>query len=751
MNFIHFQIILLCWLFTYMAYATSENVIDEGQQAFNQGNFEQAIAQWQTAIPQLMPAQQVKVFNQLATAYRNLGQYNQAFKILQQAEKVAQGHKYFADYAMILCKLSELYIATQQFEPANLAIAKALKVARKSGQSLVLAHVLNHQGNWLVTQANYLQALAVYEESARLAKPSGDEVLASKTLLNQLQVILLQKDYVTLLAKLPPAEQQLQHLPDNYDKAFNFIILGRLAQRSLASVHRSQFMLIAYRAFEQAKQAAVRLPNSRLSAYAYGYLGELYQDDQRYEEALYFTQQAVFFAQQANMEDNLYRWYWQQGRLLKIQGQEIAAIRSYQQAIIHLRTMRHTANQASSVPLPLETIYVELTDLLLEQAHHADSVERQKSWLIQARDTIEQLKARELQNYFQDDCVTSLQAKMTSLEGVDKHAAVLYPITLPKRTELLLSLPTGDIQQFTIAVDEEVLRQTVYEFREQLTNRTHYQFVPPAQQLYQWLIMPLLATLRVQQVDTLIVVPNNFLRTIPLAALYDGEQFLIEQFALAITPGITLTEPKPIKTQQVQVLLGGLTEGVQDFDPLPHVNEELRQLQGLFAANQYNLLKNQDFSLAKLQEVFQSTPYSIIHIASHGQFDKDPNKTFLLTYDGKLTINQLERLMRLSEFREEPVELLTLSACQTAVGDEQAALGLAGVALKAGARSAIATLWFINDMAASTLVTEFYRQLQQFSISKAKALQNAQKMMLHHPQLQHPAFWSAFLLIGNWL
>jgi len=118
--------------------------------------------------------------------------------------------------------------------------------------------------------------------------------------------------------------------------------------------------------------------------------------------------------------------------------------------------------------------------------------------------------------------------------------------------------------------------------------------------------------------------------------------------------------------------------------------------------------------------------------------------------DDKLTINRLEKLMRLSEFRKEPVELLTLSACQTAVGDERAALGLAGIAIKAGARSALATLWFIDDTATSVLVSEFYRQLQ-IPLSKARALQNAQKMVLSQRRFRHPAYWSAFLLIGNWL
>jgi CHAT domain-containing protein len=111
----------------------------------------------------------------------------------------------------------------------------------------------------------------------------------------------------------------------------------------------------------------------------------------------------------------------------------------------------------------------------------------------------------------------------------------------------------------------------------------------------------------------------------------------------------------------------------------------------------------------------------------------------------------LERVMKLSRFRDEPVELLTLSACRTAAGDERAALGLAGIAVKAGARSALATLWYINDQASSEMVAEFYRRLAEPDMSKARALQEAQRTLMRDPRYRHPGFWSPFLLIGNWL
>ncbi|MGC4098483.1 MAG: CHAT domain-containing protein [Nitrospira sp.] len=140
-----------------------------------------------------------------------------------------------------------------------------------------------------------------------------------------------------------------------------------------------------------------------------------------------------------------------------------------------------------------------------------------------------------------------------------------------------------------------------------------------------------------------------------------------------------------------------------------------------------------------------------MHIATHGKFSPNVQDSFLLTHDGKLTMQTLDQLVGLFRYRQEPLELLTLSACQTGVGDDRAALGLAGVALKAGARSALATLWFINDEASATLIAEFYRQLHQPSLSKAVALQRAQMKLVNDRVYEHPAYWSPFLLLNNWL
>jgi CHAT domain-containing protein len=233
-----------------------------------------------------------------------------------------------------------------------------------------------------------------------------------------------------------------------------------------------------------------------------------------------------------------------------------------------------------------------------------------------------------------------------------------------------------------------------------------------------------------------------------MAALHDGAGFLIQRYAVATTPGLTLTDPRPLKRETVRALSIGLAEAVQGFSALPHVAEEVRAVNRLYGGD---LLLNQDFLVPRVESELKEQPFSVVHIASHGQFENDPRKSFLLAFDDKLTMDQLGQAVGLTQYRDEPLGLLTLSACDTAEGDDRAALGLAGIAIKAGARSALATLWSISDESSSRLVGEFYQQLRDPSVSKATALQRAQRLLLDHPIYQHPAYWAPFLLLNNWL
>jgi CHAT domain-containing protein len=516
-----------------------------------------------------------------------------------------------------------------------------------------------------------------------------------------------------------------------------------------------RLLLRAHQSCERAIEVAKAVKDQAAETYALGYLGKLYEQDKQPDNALSLTRRAVFVAQQANTPEALYRWEWQSGRLLKVQGEQKPAVAAYRRAVQTLQPIRHdislgygNATAQASFRETLGPLFYELADLLLQEAKVEKDPDKEQQLLREARDTVEQLKSVELEDYFQDNCVNVLRAKAKSVEILDPHAAVIYLIPLSTSTEVLVSLTSG-IHRFTANVSAETLAASVRDFRRHLETRTSNAFRIEAQQLYDWLIRPAHELLTEKQVNTLVIVPDGALRTIPFAALHDGNRFLIEEFAVAVSPGLSLMEPHPIERKNVNLLVAGLSESVQGFPALDFVPAELEKIEPVYKSE---ALMNGTFVTPALNKKLTQEQFSIVHIASHGQFNSDAHKTFVLTYDGKLTLNNLEALIRPSQYRGKPVELLVLSACQTASGDDRAALGLAGVAVKAGARSALASLWSVNDQSTAFVVSEFYHQLRDSpSMSKAHALQSAQIKILADRRYRHPCYWAPYLIIGNWL
>lgn len=733
---------------------TAEQSVTAGADSIERGQFDQAARHWQTASAAYAragdAARQFDALLQLTDAQQALGQSRNALATLRAAQPLAEQLDDPARRAAVLGGLGKTLWLTGAADDARQQLESSVSLARQANAPQIAAASLNHLGNLLAEQGDPRAARAAYQDSLNLARQAQDPTLVATVLLNTARLAVRDRDPRTAETLLAEAARLVQALPDSHDKAFHLLAIGQLRRElpGASAPQRTQ----AFQDFVAAATIARQLDDQRSLSHALGYQAQLQQDEGHPTEALALYRQAAFAAQQADAPELLYRWQWHIGRLLKTQGDRDGAILAYQQAVDNLQTIRqdfipNRTSSAGSFRTSVGDAFVELADLLLQRAARQPAAAREPD-LLAARDTMEALKTAEVRDYFQDECTTALQSRTVTLDRRSlSRTAVLYPILLPDRLELLLDAPRG-LQQITVRVDRDTLTGAVREFRHYLEKRTSREYLPPAQQLYGWLIRPLQGELDNQQIDTLVIVPDGPLRTIPLAALHDGQSFLIGRYAIATTPGLTLTDLRPIQRQKITPLLNGLTEAVQGFPPLEYVRRELTTIHAVYGGK---VLENEDFRLLGVQQELRETPYSIVHIASHGQFASDVRDTFLLTFDDKLTMDRLERFMALSQYRDQPVELLTLSACQTAAGDDRAALGLAGVAVKAGARSALATLWFINDQATALLITEFYHQLRDPDLSKAKALQRAQLILLNDRRYQHPGYWSPFLLIGNWL
>ena len=499
-----------------------------------------------------------------------------------------------------------------------------------------------------------------------------------------------------------------------------------------------------------ALEQANSLQDYRAQSYALGQLGGLYELTGQLVEAQMLTQQALkalISSQELQSPDIRYLWEWQLGRLSKQQGDIQGAVAQYTRAIKTLTSVRHDLITSNDVQFSfqenVEPIYRQLVDLLLQS-------EPKEEDLNQAREVIEELQLAELEDYLRCSLLNDKAVKIDQIVNqTNTTAAVIYPIILNDRLEIILKLPQQRLKHYQTSLSQQEFNYTIAQLRENLQFiHTLKQVQGLSQQLYGWLIQPIESELDKTNTKTLVFVLDGDLRNIPMALLYDGQQYLLEKYAIALTTGLELLDPKPLERQNLRVLTAGLTEARHGYSPLAYVDDELEQIESQVSGE---LLINQEFTSTELQAQIASQPFSVVHLATHGKFSSQPEETFVLAWDKPISMDELNSILRSrGENLSEAIELLVLSACQTAAGDKRAALGLAGVAVRAGARSTIASLWNADDESTAALMSQFYRELLNNQITKAEALRLAQLHLLREGY-QHPRFWAPYVLIGNWL
>jgi CHAT domain-containing protein len=337
--------------------------------------------------------------------------------------------------------------------------------------------------------------------------------------------------------------------------------------------------------------------------------------------------------------------------------------------------------------------------------------------------------------------------------------------------ELILVTPDQPpIRKRVPGTTRQQVLQVARQLRREVTNITSRppDYLPPAQKMHQWLVAPLEADLKALGIHNLVFIMDAGLRSLPLPVLHDGHGFLVEQYSVALMPSFRLTDTRYQDIKNAQVLAMGASK-FTDQPPLPAVPEELSAIASLWSGKSF---LNKDFTLNNLKGQRRQKPFGIVHLATHASFQPgEPSNSYIQLSDTKLRLNQLPQL----GWNRPPVELLVLSACQTAQGSEEVELGFAGLAVKAGVKSVLASLWFISDEGTMAFMTNFYDQLKRAPI-KVEALRQAQVAMLkgevrledgklvtshevlplppelaklENQNLSHPKFWAAFTMIGN--
>ncbi|MEW6496072.1 MAG: CHAT domain-containing protein [Cyanobacteriota bacterium] len=601
--------------------------------------------------------------------------------------------------------------------------------------------------------------------------------------LNRLRLLTELGRWQEAQALYPQVQQQIDNLPPGRSQIYAQVNLA-ISLRKL-STNQENGTLTASQTQEidqiltVARQEAESLGDLRSQALVLEEQGQLYEQTQQLSPAQNLTRQALNLSQSINASEISYRAAWQLGRILKIQGKTEDAIAAYTEAYETLKSVRGDLIAASSdvqfsFRESVEPVYRELVDLLLQpspsetalmqekQESLKQSQDKQKNRkqekLKKAREVLEALQVAQLQNYFQQAC-EDVKLELDQLvdrgEQQGEKAAVIYPIILNDRLEVILKLPNQQLYQYPpVRLSRSKIEEKLEDFQNNLRDEYKFRAVRESgQEVYNWLIKPVRDRLESSGVQTLIFIQDGPLRMIPMSALYDGNQFLVENYTVVLVLGLEVRDPTPLNRSNMKVLAASLTDppkGFEQYGNLPNVNPELDEIKQ--AGVSVSFIRDKNFTKEAFNKKLNQDNFQVVHLATHGQFGADPNSTYILAANGEIQLNQLDEMFRtLRGSQAKAIDLLVLSACRTATGNDRAVLGIAGTAVRAGARSAIAGLWSLADSSSVEFTETLYQNLGKPNVTRAEALRQAQLALLYNEKYFHPRYWAPYVLIGSWL
>lgn len=725
----------------------------KGQIQLSMGQSEQALDIWKKTANIYQKIGELKgrieaEINQ-SQALQSIGLYNEASKKLLAIKTSLNSEPANIIKIRAMQSLGSVMQRLGKLEDAKLILEESLKLAEANKSSQEIANILINLGNTARLQNRSEAAIEYYQRAVR-ESPTYDTQIQAQ--LNQISLLIEQGLARKAIDLVPEVEAKLAKLPLGRTEINSRINLAssliKYLQRGSNSAESNSTIAQTVNLLSTAISDAQQLGDKRAESYAIGNLARLYEQNRRYDEAKQLTEQALLISQTINAPELVYQWQWQLGRITIALEDRSQAIAAYTQSVKTLKSIRSdlvatTSDIQFSFKESVEPVYRELVSLLLQPGANQDSLK-------QATKVIEDLQLAELDNFFRDAC---LNIKPVEIDKIDPKAAIFYPIILKDRLEVIVAIPGRPLYNYRTQLSERRLEDSLSQIRRGVLDLKK-SLQPLLQNWYQFLIEPIESELAANEIKTIVFVPDGWLRNIPLSTLYDGEKYLVEKYSVAIAPSLQLIDPQPLARQKLQMLSAGLSEARQGYLPLPGVETELKQIQQTIPAQ---TLLDRTFTESNFNEQLKAVPYEIVHLATHGNFSSKAEDTFILTWDEKININELNSLLRSESKQLRPIELLVLSACQTALGDDRAALGLAGVAVRAGARSTLASLWDVNDRATTLLMTRFYQELaksytgKQEPITKAEALRRAQQSLLENENFSHPYYWSGFVLVGNWL
>jgi CHAT domain-containing protein len=703
-----------------------------------------------------------------AAALRRDGELDAAASALLKA-RMAAADSEAADGASVA--LGAVLLQASRLDEADAALA----TPHERGTPRWRAAAALERGNVAAARRQPARAEALYGEAARLASPDSADQIAARINLARLG------PPGRRAAAIGELLRPLAQLPDAHARGHLMLNAGQVALEAGEVGARE-----AHDAFAAARELGAREPASRMHIAALDGLARLYESAGRRDEAIALGDAATTAARSGALrpvQDLLLDIEWRQGRLWQQAGRADLALAAIARAVAHAQAIRpdlpiETPDGRSSYQAVLQPLLETYVALMLDTVDSAPA-ERRPVVLASVRDALEAMRQAEMQDFLGDRCTVE--------EGesgrLDAGTLALYPILLPDRVELLTETREG-LRRVTQPASRDDVVATARRFASAL--RAGESQAELARRLYEVLVRPIEDQLTGMQ--TLVVVPDGVLRLVPFAALHDGLHPLVERIAVATVTGLSMTsaaqpegrargallagvaQPGPVVEKLAASAVPGSTraagtpiavavrstvralgareaQAMRQELALPGVREEIAAIARTVRGQ---VLLDASFTVQRFQQEAAGGDYRIVHIASHGVFGGSAEGSYILAFDDLLHINRLQGVLQSEKLRQAPIELLTLSACETAEGNDRAPLGIAGAAMRARARSVLGTLWPVDDDAARMLMTAFYDALARGAQGKAAALREAQLALLRQGATQHPFFWAPFTLVGNW-
>jgi CHAT domain-containing protein len=720
----------------------AENYQSTGNDYWQQGNLIKSIEAWKEAALIFRSSgktnEEIEVLLNLSQSYIGLGQFQTA---VTQLERVVALSPEVHLLALAQKRLGNAYSGLGSLSLAINAYQKSLEHETSLSTLNNLTKVLDRR-----RQQNLAKSREIRQDKERARYQSQARRDRTRSINYAKFALSLSKSENSLSSVWAWIQwQNLSQQPLNVDQ----LNRGRAILEKLLPSRSAAFLMLNWAKIDtddritwlnKARQIAQTNKDIYLEGYVDLEFGYFYYQNRELNKSLYYSRAAQLKAQSKFAYDTLFRAQRLAGQIYQKKGQTVRAREAYRGAIASLDTINRSLSSTNLVQGDLnqksELIYREALNLLL----NSSEIQNLKEALLIS----DRLRLTQLKNYFGDNCWEIARKNLSEARILqEKKAALINSIILEDKVFFILQLPDGRIIKSERQINKAELNRTAMLWHQELQTGYTWQFRTGSRFFYDLIIKPFETELESSNLKVLVFIHDGILRNLPMAALLDERsRFLAQKWASVSSIGLNLSATEN-EFQKSKALVLGLTNSlIPGWRKLDKVEEEIASIENLIGGDKYS---ERQFTSNNLLRQLSQKKYSIVHLATHGYFGGDASTSFILGYDQKISALKLKDI--LSQSRQ-AIDLLVLSACETAVGSERAVLGLAGVAAKSGVASILGSLWQVNDDEQFSSIEAFYAHLKNDPANKAIALQQVQIEQINN--LAHPQTWAALNLLGDW-